>query len=43
MGMKEKTKKKLQKTDAELGDAYTFIGLDRESKLAVSWHLAPYR
>jgi transposase-like protein len=39
VGMKEKTKKKLQKTDAELGDAYTFIGLDRESKLAVSWHL----
>jgi transposase-like protein len=39
VGMKEKTKKRLRLDSPELGDAYTFIGMDRESKLAVSWHL----
>lgn len=39
VGMKEKTKKKLGKTDPELGDAYTFIALERETKLALSFHL----
>lgn len=39
VGMKEKTKQRLHKTDPELGDAYTWIALERESKLAVSWHL----
>jgi transposase-like protein/IS1 family transposase len=39
VGMKEKTKKKLGKTNPELGDAYTFIALERETKLALSWHL----
>ena len=39
VGMKEKTKRRLQKTDPELGDAYTFIGLERSSKLALAFHL----
>ena len=39
VGMKEKTKQQLQKTDPELGDAYTWIALERETKLALSWHL----
>jgi transposase-like protein/IS1 family transposase len=39
VGMKEKTKKKLGNTDPELGDAYTFIALERETKLALSFHL----
>jgi IS1 family transposase/transposase-like protein len=39
VGMKEKTKVRKGKTDPELGDAYTFIGLERGSKLALAWHL----
>jgi IS1 family transposase/transposase-like protein len=39
VGMKEKTKVRKGKTDAELGDAYTWIALERENKLALSWHL----
>jgi len=39
VGMKEKTKHKLKKTDAELGDAYTFVGIERTSKLVLAWHL----
>jgi len=39
VGMKEKTKHKLKKTDAELGDAYTFVGIERTSKLALGFHL----
>jgi len=39
VGMKEKTKERLGRTDPELGDAYTWIALERETKLALSWHL----
>jgi transposase-like protein/IS1 family transposase len=39
VGMKEKTKVRKGKTDPELGDAYTWIALERESKVALSWHL----
>lgn len=39
VGMKEKTKARLKKTDAELGDAYTFVGIERTSKLALGFHL----
>ena len=39
VGMKEKTKVRRGKTDPELGDAYTWIALERENKLALSWHL----
>lgn len=40
VGMKEKTKSRKGIADPELGDAYTFIALERESnKLALSFHL----
>lgn len=39
VGMKEKTKARKGKTDPELGDAYTWIALERENKLALSWHM----
>ena len=39
VGMKEKTKARLQKIDPKLGDAYTFVGFDRDSKLALAHHL----
>lgn len=39
VGMKEKTKHKLKKTDADLGDAYTFVGIERTSKLALGFHM----
>lgn len=44
VGMKEKTKKRKQTvspsgpTDS-LGDAWTFVALERESKLVLAWHL----
>jgi transposase-like protein len=38
-GMKEKTKVRLKKADPELGDCYTFVGIERTSKLALSFHL----
>ncbi|MFY9819923.1 MAG: IS1 family transposase [Thermoanaerobaculia bacterium] len=39
VGMKEKTKQRLGKTDPELGDAYTFVGIERETKLALAFHM----
>lgn len=39
VGCKEKTKRKRGISDPELGDAYTFIGLERTSKLALAFHL----
>ncbi|HEV2856601.1 MAG TPA: hypothetical protein VHC97_27690 [Thermoanaerobaculia bacterium] len=39
VGMKEKTKHRKRVTDPNLGDAYTFIGLERSSKLALAFHL----
>jgi transposase-like protein/IS1 family transposase len=39
VGCKEKTKKRKKLTDADLGDAYTFVGLERDSKLALAFHL----
>jgi transposase-like protein len=39
VGMKEKTKARKQITDPEMGDAYTFVGIERESKLALGFHL----
>ena len=32
--MKEKTKARKQNTDPELGDAYTFLAVERDSKLS---------
>jgi transposase-like protein len=39
VAMKERTKKRLGIIDPSLGDAYTYIGLERDSKLALAWHL----
>lgn len=39
VGMKERTKKITKNGDPEMGDAYTFVGLERESKLALAFHL----
>jgi transposase-like protein/IS1 family transposase len=39
VGMKEKTKAKLGKTDADLGDAYTFLAVERTSKLLLAHHV----
>ncbi len=37
--MKEKTKKRQGKDSPMLGDAYTFVAFERESKLILAWHL----
>ncbi len=39
VGMKEKTKKRKGKDDIQLGDAYTFVAFERDSKLILAWHL----
>jgi transposase-like protein len=39
VGMKEKTKRRNGKADPTLGDAYTFVAIERDSKLVVAWHL----
>src|SRR5205085_3040259 len=38
-GMKGKTKKRKGKDETTLGDAYTFVAFERESKLILAWHL----
>jgi IS1 family transposase/transposase-like protein len=39
VGMKEKAKGNLHKNEATLGDAYTYVALERNSKLILAWHL----
>ena len=39
VAMKEKTKKRKGKDDSQLGDAYTFVAFERDSKLILAWHL----
>src|SRR5205085_6020535 len=39
VGMKEKTKKRKGKDTDTLGDAYTFVAFERDSKLILAWHL----
>src|SRR5438045_3270742 len=39
VGMKEKTKKEQGNADATLGDAYTFVAIERRTKLVIAWHL----
>jgi transposase-like protein/IS1 family transposase len=39
VGMKEKTKRRMGVTSPELGDAYTFVAMERTSKVVLSWHL----
>lgn len=38
VGMKERTKAKKQITDPEMGDAYTFLAVERTSKLLLAHH-----
>jgi len=37
--MKEKTKVEKGITDSQLGDAWTYVAIERTSKLVLSWHL----
>ena len=39
VGCKEKTKGPEQAHDDKRGDAYTFVGIERNSKLVIAWHL----
>jgi len=39
VGMKEKAKGNLHKNEDSLGDAYTYVALERNSKLILAWHL----
>lgn len=39
VGMKEKTKKRKIVHDSTLGDAYTFVAIERHTKLVLAWHL----
>jgi IS1 family transposase len=37
--MKEKTKKRKEITDPKIGDAYTFLAVERDSKLLLAYHV----
>ena len=39
VAMKEKTKHRLQITDPEIGDAYTYLAVERSSKLLLAHHV----
>lgn len=39
VGMKEKTKVRKGKLSNQLGDAYTFVAFERNTKLVITWHL----
>jgi transposase-like protein/IS1 family transposase len=39
VGMKEKTRERFHEGQDEVGDAYCFIGLERNTKLVLAWHL----
>jgi IS1 family transposase len=39
VGMKNRAKLYRQLTDPFVGDAYTFVGIERNSKLILAWHL----
>ena len=39
VGMKEKTKKRMLISDSTRGDAYTFVAIERNTKLVLPWHL----
>ena len=39
VGMKERTKKRKLRTETDLGDAYTFVAIERNTKLVLAWHL----
>lgn len=37
--MKDKTRKAQDKSEEGLGDAYTWVAMERDSKLVIAWHL----
>lgn len=37
--MKKMTKLRKEVTDPQVGDAYTFVGIERNTKLVLAWHL----
>jgi transposase-like protein/IS1 family transposase len=39
VGCKQKTKERLSKDGDTLGDAYTFVAIERNTKLILAWHL----
>src|SRR2546422_5122740 len=39
VGMKEKTKARQGKEEITIGDAWTFVAIERYSKLVLAWHL----
>src|ERR1700716_3821796 len=39
VGMKKMTKLRKDVTDPKVGDAYTFVGIERNTKLILAWHL----
>jgi IS1 family transposase len=39
VAMKEKAKDRERKAISELGDAYTYVAIERNSKLILAWHL----
>lgn len=39
VAMKEKTRQRISPAADEIGDAYCFIGLERTTKLVLTWHL----
>ena len=39
VGMKNRAKMYKKIDDPEIGDAYTFVGMERNSKLILAWHL----
>jgi IS1 family transposase/transposase-like protein len=39
VGMKEKAKGNLRQKEETLGDAYTYVAMERNSKLILAWHL----
>ncbi len=39
VSMKEKTRLRKYPDEAEVGDAYCYVGMERETKLILAWHL----
>lgn len=39
VGIKERTKKRKTEADPTFGDAYTFVAIERHTKLVLAWHL----
>jgi IS1 family transposase len=39
VGMKERTKSRAQRETYQIGDAYTYVAIERNTKLILAWHL----